>query len=86
MAETDSSPAQKPHVYDLLGRLNAAFARVRRNMDLMEQAGIFDPRMLERIRCMAEELRADANYNFLDTLKAVEARDRAEFSRMRQQT
>src|SRR5216684_1308297 len=32
MADHDFKPAQKTHVYDLLGRLNASFARVARNM------------------------------------------------------
>ena len=49
MADTDFSSAPicsgtpKPHVYDLLNRLNAAFARVHRNMEALEQVGIFDP-------------------------------------------
>ena len=52
MADTDSisapnsSVVPKPHVYDLLNRLNASFARVHRNMEALEQVGIFDPLMM----------------------------------------
>ena len=53
MADTDSisapysSVVPKSHVYDLLNRLNAAFARVHRNMKALEQIGIFDPLMMQ---------------------------------------
>jgi hypothetical protein len=50
MADTDSNSAPKPSssvpkpvIYDLLSRLNASFARVNRNMTLLEEIGIFDP-------------------------------------------
>ena len=60
MADTDFSSAAndpcspqkplngipKPHIYDLLYRLNASFARVHRNMEALEQIGIFDPLMM----------------------------------------
>ena len=42
MADTDFNPARKPHVYDLLGRLNASFARVTRNLSELENVGIFE--------------------------------------------
>ncbi len=35
-----SSGVPKPQVYDLINRLNAAFARVHRNMEALEQVGI----------------------------------------------
>jgi len=47
MADTDFTSAPKPLIYDLLNRLNAAFARVHRNMAALEQVGIFDPLMMQ---------------------------------------
>jgi hypothetical protein len=53
MAETDSisastsTVAPKSQIYDLLNHLNAAFARVHRNMELLEQIGIFDTLMMQ---------------------------------------
>ena len=86
MADTDSTSAPnstvvpKPHVYDLLNRLNAAFARVHRNMEALEQVGIFDPLMMQAINRQHEKLRAGANYHLLGAMRRIEERDRERFS------
>ena len=87
MAETDfisaakaSSSAYKPQVYDLLNRLNAAFARVHRNMEALEAVGIFDPLMMQNLNRQSEQLRAGANYHLLGAMRRVEERDRERFS------
>jgi hypothetical protein len=87
MADTDfsSTPkdpgsAHKPHIYDLLNRLNASFARVHRNMAALEQAGIFDPLMMQVLNRQSEKLRAGANYHLLGTMRGIEERDRERFS------
>jgi len=79
MAETNSSPAPKPLLYDLLGRLNAAFARVQKNLHLLNDTGMFEPDTITRLRNLAEGFRADANCSLLDTLYSVEERDREAF-------
>jgi hypothetical protein len=76
----DSSSAYKPQVYDLLNRLNAAFARVHRNMVALEQVGIFDPLMTQVLNRQSEQLRAGANYHLLGAMRRVEERDRERFS------
>jgi hypothetical protein len=83
MADTDSSSPQKPlngvpkpHIYDLLYRLNASFARVHRNMEALEQIGIFDPLMMQALNRQSEQLRAGANYHLLGAMRRVEDRDR----------
>ena len=55
MAVSDFSSAQKPHVYDLLARLNASFARVIRHVALLEQVGIFDPQTISRLHTRSKE-------------------------------
>ena len=86
MADTDcisapiSSGVSKPHVYDLLNRLNAAYARVHRNMEALEQAGIFDPLMMQSLNRQHEKLRAGANYHLLGAMRRIEERDRERFS------
>lgn len=72
MAEPNSSSLQKPLVYDLLSRLNASFARVHRNVALLEQSGIFDAQTITRLQRRSEELQADANFHLLGTLREVE--------------
>jgi hypothetical protein len=79
-APKDSSSAYKPQVYDLLNRLNAAFARVHRNMVALEQVGIFDPLMMQVLNRQSEQLRAGANYHLLGAMRRVEERDRERFS------
>ena len=76
MAEIDFNPALKPAVYDYLGRLNAAFARVHRNLELLEQIGIFDAEAMGSVKSATHELQANANYKLLETLRAIEQRDR----------
>jgi len=80
MADTDSSSVPKPQVYDLLNRLNAAFARVHRNMEALEQVGIFDPLMMQGLNRQHEKLRAGANYHLLGAMRRIEERDRERFS------
>jgi len=92
MADTDfsstpkesssSSSAYKPLVYDLLNRLNASFARVHRNMALLEKAGIFDPLMMQVLNRQSERLRAGANYHLLGTIRGIEERARERFSQL----
>ena len=79
-APKDSSSVQKPLIYDLLNRLNAAFARVHRNMEALEAVGIFDPLMMQNLNRQSEQLRAGANYHLLGAMRRVEERDRERFS------
>ena len=79
-APKDANNAQKPHIYDLLSRLNAAFARVHRNMAALEEAGIFDPLMMQTLNRQSEQLRAGANDHLLGAMRRIEERDRERFS------
>jgi len=79
-AQKDSSSAYKPLIYDLLNRLNAAFARVHRNMVALEQVGIFDPLMMQVLNRQSEQLRAGSNYHLLGAMRRVEERGRERFS------
>jgi hypothetical protein len=75
-----SSGVPKPQVYDLINRLNAAFARVHRNMEALEQVGIFDPLMMQVLNRQSEQLRAGVNYHLLGAMRRIEERDRERFS------
>jgi hypothetical protein len=79
-APKDSNSAPKPHIYDLLNRLNAAFARVHRNMEALEQVGIFDPLMMQSLNRQSETLRAGANYHLLGAMRRIEERGCEKFS------
>ena len=79
-APKDSSSAYKPQVYDLLNRLNAAYARVHRNMEALEAVGIFDPLMMQNLNRQSEQLRAGTNHHLLGAMRRIEERDRDRFS------
>ena len=79
-APKDSGSAYKPQVYDLLNRLNAAFARVHRNMEALEAVGIFDPLMMQNLNRQHEQLRAGTNHHLLGAMRRIEERDRDRFS------
>jgi hypothetical protein len=80
MAASDSTSAPKPHVYDLLYRLNASFARIQSNMAALEQVGIFDPQIIQSLNRQSEELRAGANYHLFGTIRGIEECDREKYS------
>jgi hypothetical protein len=79
-AAKDPNNAAKPLIYDLLNRLNAAFARVHRNMVALEQVGIFDPLMMQTLNRQHEKLRAGTNCHLLGAMHRIEERDRERFS------
>ena len=79
-APKDSSSVPKPLVYDLLNRLNAAFARVHRNMEALQAVGIFDPLMMQNLHRQHEQLRAGTNHHLLGAMRRIEERDREKFS------
>src|SRR5690349_18879087 len=76
----DSLGAKKPTFYDLLHRLNAAFARVHHNLEHLEQIGIFDPLMMQNLNRQSEQLRAGTNCHLLAAMRRIEERDRNRFS------
>ncbi|HWZ43412.1 MAG TPA: hypothetical protein VNW97_08030 [Candidatus Saccharimonadales bacterium] len=85
MADHDFKPARKPYVYDLLGQLNGAFARVTGKLSALEQVGIFEKRTMIRLYRMSKELQASANYHLLETLQDCEERDWAKYGRRTRQ-
>jgi hypothetical protein len=82
MAAPDFNPAQKPHVYDLIARLNASFARVTRNLSNLERTGIFEKRTMIRLYRLSKEIQADSNCHLLETLRDLEEHHWARYSRL----
>ena len=78
MADSDSNSFNKPHVYDLLGRLNAAFARVHKTLEAIGGVGIFDQQTMQPLNQLADELRAISNARLLSVLQGIEERDLTE--------
>jgi hypothetical protein len=72
MADSDSN---KPRIYELLSRLNTSFGRVFSNLSALKQTGVFTPQTIERLENLSNELRADANFHLLETMRDLEQRD-----------
>jgi hypothetical protein len=51
-------------------------------MAALEQAGIFDPLMMQVLNRQSEKLRAGANYHLLGTMRGIEERDRERFGQL----
>lgn len=83
MAAKNSNSVEKPHVYDLLSRLNSSFSRVNRNLLALEQTRIFSPSIMKTLSGLSKELQADANHQLLETLQKIETRDWARFGKVR---
>ncbi len=83
MAAPHFNSEKKSHVYELLARLNASFARASRNLYELEKFGIFDAAMMTRIYNEAKEAQASANHHLLETLQKIEQRDWARFGKVR---
>jgi hypothetical protein len=76
MAESDSNnPINKPHVYELLGRLNGAFARVHKTLEAIGSLGIFNADTMQPLNRLADELRAICNSKLLSVLHGIEESD-----------
>ncbi|HWZ44128.1 MAG TPA: hypothetical protein VNW97_11660 [Candidatus Saccharimonadales bacterium] len=65
MAAPHFNSEKKSHVYELLARLNASFARASRNLYELEKFGIFDGQMMPRIYNETKEAQASANHHLL---------------------
>jgi len=86
-AASNFTSAPKAHIYDLLRRLNAAFARAARNLFELEKVGIFDSKMMKAIYDQTKEAQASANFPLLESLREREAKDWTKYGRKaRQQT
>ena len=66
------SNLNKAHVYDLLGHLDASFARVIRNLAELGSTGTFNPKIVRAIGWQSRELQANPNLHLLETLRDVE--------------
>ncbi len=82
MAELDVT--KKLHVYHALYRLNFAFAAIVRRCGDLQQARVFRPKYLKLFQGFAQELQAEMNQEFLETLSEVESHDWYRHGKVRQ--
>ena len=81
MATTDVT--QKSQIYHTLSELNTAFAAIVGHCDTLQQTGLFKSKAAKLLPSFVQELQAECNQEFLETLEALELEDWNRFGKVR---
>jgi hypothetical protein len=82
MAAPDGN--QKAAIYETLSALNTAFAGIVQHLQTLQQTGLFKSKAGKILPSFVQELQAECNQEFLETLEAVELEDWNRFGKVRQ--
>ena len=82
MATTDVT--QKSRIYHTLSELNTAFAAVVGHCDTLQQTGLFKSKASKLLPSFVQELQAECNQEFLETIEALELEDWNRLGKVRQ--
>jgi cell fate (sporulation/competence/biofilm development) regulator YlbF (YheA/YmcA/DUF963 family) len=83
MADTDFNSSQNLQAYALLSNLNAAFVRVQKQLDTLEQTGLVDQPTMQSLFRLTKEARAISNSRLLAAFKEIEERELTKLRRSR---
>ena len=75
---------QKAEIYQTLSALNTAFAGVVQHLLTLQQTGLFTSKASKLFPSFVQELQAECNQEFLETLEAIELEDWSRFGKARQ--
>jgi hypothetical protein len=82
MADLDVT--QKAEIYETLASLNMAFAEIVRHLRTLHETGLFKSKASKLLPSFTQELQAECNQEFLETLNAIELDDWSRFGKGRQ--
>jgi len=85
--EADLDPidvSQKAEIYEALSGLNTAFAAIVQHLRTLEQTGLFRSKASKLLPSFAQELQAECNQEFLETLHDCELDDWNRHGKVRQ--
>ncbi|MGB9122637.1 MAG: hypothetical protein WCE73_18615, partial [Candidatus Angelobacter sp.] len=82
MAVLDST--DKAGIYETLSNLNAAFSEVVKHLHTLRNTGLFKSKVAKLFPGFAQELQAEFNQEFLETLHQLELDDWNEYGKARQ--
>jgi hypothetical protein len=82
LAALDST--NKAGVYETLSSLNTAFAGIVQNLHTLQKTGLFKSKVAKLFPGFAQELQAELNQEFLETLNQLELDDWNEYGKARQ--
>lgn len=77
-----SPVSEKSDMYKTVSALNRAFAYVVRNLECLEEFGVFRRKYIRAFKNKARELQAAANEEILETLQGREGADWEHYGRL----
>ena len=75
---------QKSRIYHTLSELNTAFAAIVGHCNTLQQTGLFKSKASKFLPSFVQELQAECNQEFLETIEAIELEDWNRFGKVRQ--
>jgi hypothetical protein len=82
MADLDVT--QKAEVYETLSSLNTAFAGIIQHLKTLQKTGLFKSKAAKLLPSFTQELQAECNQEFLETLHQLELDDWGRYGRVRE--
>jgi hypothetical protein len=82
MADLDVT--KKTEIYHILYQLNSSFAAIVGHCDTLQRTGVFRSKFTRLFQGFTQELQAELNQEFLDTLHQIELDDWGRFGKVRQ--
>jgi hypothetical protein len=82
MADLDVT--KKAEIYHILYQLNSSFAAIVAHCDALQRTGVFRSKSTRLFQGFTQELQAECNQEFLETLHAIELDDWGRFGKVRQ--
>lgn len=75
---------QKTGIYETLSSLNTAFSQVVQHLHTLQKTGLFQSKAAKLFPGFTQELQAEFNQEFLETLHQIELDDWNEYGKARQ--
>jgi hypothetical protein len=75
---------QKAEIYETLSSLNIAFAGIVQHLQTLQKTGLFSSKASKLLPSFVQELQAECNQEFLETLHQLELDDWGRHGRVRE--
>jgi hypothetical protein len=75
---------EKTAIYHSLAQLNSSFAAIVGTLDTLQQTGLFKSKAAKLLASFTQELQAECNQEFLETLHQLELDDWGRHGRVRE--
>jgi hypothetical protein len=75
---------QKAEIYETLSSLNTAFAGIVQHLQTLQKTGLFTTKAAKLLPSFVQELQAECNQEFLETLHQMELDDWGRYGRVRE--